>query len=108
MSSPVATRTGLLSRIAETLFWTGRYIERADDTARMVDVYVHRMLEEPQADEEAGCGALLAVLGMRPPPDARLDIGQTLDQLAYDPASPSAIAGALLAARSRARTVRDG
>ena len=35
---------GLLSRIAETLFWTGRYIERADDTARMVDVYVHRLL----------------------------------------------------------------
>ena len=47
--------TGLLSRIAETLFWTGRYIERADDTARLVDVYVHRMLEEPRADEDAGC-----------------------------------------------------
>jgi uncharacterized alpha-E superfamily protein len=104
---PGAGHTGLLSRIAETLFWTGRYVERADDTARMVDVYVHRMLEEPQADEEAGCGALLAVLGMLPPPDARLDIGQTLDQLAYDPASPSAIAGAVLAARSGARTVRE-
>ena len=33
----------LLSRIAETLYWTGRYVERADDTARLVDVYVHRM-----------------------------------------------------------------
>ena len=99
------TGTGLLSRIAETLFWTGRYVERADDTARMVDVYVHRMLEEPQSDEEAGCGALLAVLGMLPPPDARLDIGQTLDQLAYDPASPSAIAGAVLAARSGASLI---
>ncbi len=31
--------SGLLSRIAETLFWIGRYVERADDTARMVDVY---------------------------------------------------------------------
>ena len=56
--------SGLLSRIAETLFWTGRYIERADDTARMVDVYVHRMLEEPHTDQEADCRALLAVLGM--------------------------------------------
>jgi uncharacterized alpha-E superfamily protein len=104
---PGQARTGLLSRIAETLFWVGRYVERADDTARMVDVYVHRMLEEPQADEEAGCGALLAVLGMAPPSSERLDIGQTLDQLAYDPASPSAISGAVLAARSGARTVRE-
>jgi uncharacterized alpha-E superfamily protein len=107
MSSPAATRPGLLSRIAETLFWTGRYIERADDTARMVDVYVHRMLEEPQADEDAGCGALLAVLGIMPPEATRLDIGTTLDRLAYDPASPSAIAGAVRAARSGARTVRE-
>ena len=106
MSSGTTARTGLLSRIAETLFWTGRYIERADDTARMVDVYVHRMLEEPRADEHAGCSALLAVLGMPPPEDTRLDIGMTLDQLAYDPKSPSAIAGAVLAARSGARSVR--
>jgi uncharacterized alpha-E superfamily protein len=107
MSSPAATRPGLLSRIAETMFWIGRYVERADDTARMVDVYVHRMLEEPQADEAAGCGALLAVLGILPQQATGLDIGTTLDRLAYDPASPSAIAGAIRAARSGARTVRE-
>jgi uncharacterized alpha-E superfamily protein len=107
MSTGAPTRPGLLSRIAETLFWTGRYIERADDTARMVDVYVHRMLEEPQADEDAGCSALLAVLGILPPEATRLDIGSTLDRLAYDQHSPSAIAGAVRAARSGARTVRE-
>jgi len=106
VTSEVTGRVGLLSRIAETLFWTGRYIERADDTARMVDVYVHRMLEEAHADEDAGCRALLAVLGIRPPEGTRLDIGLTLDRLAYDPQSTSAIAGAVLAARSGARTVR--
>jgi len=107
MSSGATARTGLLSRIAETLFWTGRYIARADDTARMVDVYVHRMLEEPQAGEDAGCSALLAVLGMPPPEATRLDIGMALDQLAYDEKSPSAIAGAVLAARLGARSVRE-
>src|ERR1700734_4051989 len=106
MSSPVATRAGLLSRIAETLFWTGRYIERADDTARMVDVYVHRMLEESQADEDAGCSALLAGLGIAAP-HARLDIGTALAQLAYDQNNPSAIAGAVLSARSGGRSVRE-
>jgi uncharacterized alpha-E superfamily protein len=107
MSTATTARTGLLSRIAETLFWTGRYIERAADTARMVDVYVHRMLEEPQADEDAGCSALLAVLGIPPPEATRLDIGMALDQLAYDQKSPSTIAGAVLAARSGARSVRE-
>jgi uncharacterized alpha-E superfamily protein len=42
-----------------------------------------------------------------PPEGARLDIGLTLDQLAYDEASPSAIAGAVLAARAGARSVRE-
>ncbi len=45
----------LLSRIAETLYWTGRYVERADDTARLIDVYVHRMLGETGADSDAAC-----------------------------------------------------
>ena len=99
--------TGLLSRIAETLFWTGRYVERADDTARMVDVYVHRLLEEPRADEDADCRALLSVLGIPAPSSDPLDIGATIFQLAYDTRSPSAIAGAVLAARTGARSVRD-
>ena len=42
----------MLSRHAESLFWTGRYVERASDTARMLDVYVHYMLEDPDADED--------------------------------------------------------
>jgi uncharacterized alpha-E superfamily protein len=99
--------TGLLARIAETLFWIGRYVERADDTARMVDVYVHRLLEEPQADEEAGCRALVSVLGIGADADAPLDIEATICRLAYEAKSPSAIAGAVLAARSGARSVRD-
>ncbi|HTP16246.1 MAG TPA: alpha-E domain-containing protein [Streptosporangiaceae bacterium] len=107
MSGGSTSHNGLLSRIAETLFWTGRYIERADDTARMVDVYVHRMLEEPRADEDDGCRALLAVLGIKPAQASRLDIGLALEQLAYDVRSPSAIAGAVLAARTGARSVRE-
>ena len=98
---------GLLSRIAETLYWTGRYIERADDTARIVDVYVHRMLEDPLADEDADCRALLGVLGIPAVGDSRLDIGLTLYQLAYDQQNPSAIAGAVQAARRGARSVRE-
>jgi len=34
---------GMLSRLAELLYWTGRYVERADDTSRIVDAYIHRI-----------------------------------------------------------------
>jgi uncharacterized alpha-E superfamily protein len=100
-------RSGLLSRIAETLFWAGRYIERADDTARMVDAYVHSLLGQPHADEDAGCRALLAILGLPAPDDKRLNVETAVCQLAYEQASQSAIAGAVLAARSGARSARD-
>ena len=37
----------MLARHAESLFWTGRYMERAEDTARMLDVTYHGLLESP-------------------------------------------------------------
>jgi uncharacterized alpha-E superfamily protein len=99
----------LLSRIAETLFWTGRYIERADDTARLVDVSIHRMLGEPGGDSAAACRALFAILGV--PVEAELlaevDVDVVLFRLVYDTTSPSAIAGALVAARVGARGIRE-
>jgi uncharacterized alpha-E superfamily protein len=36
----------MLSRIADSLFWMGRYMERAEDTARILDVNYHMMLEQ--------------------------------------------------------------
>ena len=83
----------LLSRIAETLYWTGRYVERADDTARLIDVYVHRMLGETGADSDAACRALFGILGVPVEADPDLDIGVVLFRLVYETQSPSAIAG---------------
>src|SRR5260370_10498466 len=96
--------------MAETLFWTGRYMERADDTARLVDVYVHRLLGDPAAEgagSGADCGPLFGLLGVDPGPDAEPDVGAALFRLAYDAKSPSAIAGSVLAARAGARGIRE-
>jgi uncharacterized alpha-E superfamily protein len=104
----------LLSRMAETLFWTGRYVERADDTARLVDVYVHRLLGDPGAgtsgqgaEKTASCAPLFGLLGVDPGPDTEPDVGTALFRLAYDASSPSAIAGSILAARAGARGIRE-
>ena len=42
----------VLSRIAESLFWIGRYLERAEDTARIVDVHLQLLLEDPSVDQD--------------------------------------------------------
>jgi len=97
----------LLSRIAETIYWTGRYVERADDTARLIDVYIHRMLGETGADSDATCRALFGILGVPVEPGAELDIDVVLFRLVFESQSPSAIAGSMLGARAGARGIRE-
>ena len=53
----------MLSRVAEALFWVGRYVERAEDTARLLDVHFHEVLEDPGVHEAHACAVLLAVMG---------------------------------------------
>ena len=52
----------LLSRVAESVYWVGRYVERVEDTARLVKVHTELFLDLPKA---AGLGwfPLLAVTG---------------------------------------------
>jgi uncharacterized alpha-E superfamily protein len=99
----------LLSRIAESLFWLGRYVERADDTARVLDAVMHRLLDDPGTDEEAACRTLFAVLGV-PVPESEAggcDAGTVLAALGFDAGNPSSVAGAWQAAYDNARGVRE-
>ena len=82
-------------------------MERADDTARLIDVYVHRMLGETGADSDAACRALFGILGVPVEPDAELDVDVVLFRLVYETQSPSAIAGSMLGARAGARGIRE-
>jgi uncharacterized alpha-E superfamily protein len=98
----------MLSRIAESLFWIGRYIERADGTARILDVHLQLLLEDPWIDEDIACRSLLTVMGSFPSDDidtvGREDV---LQQLAVDRGNPSSIGYSLSAARENARRARE-
>ena len=98
----------MLSRIAESLFWIGRYVERADDTARLLDVHVQILLEDPWAEEDLACRSLLSVMD-RPAEPSHVLVGReyVLDMLAYDRFAPSSIAGSLVSARENARRARE-
>ncbi len=54
----------MLSRIAESLYWIGRYIERAEDTARILDVHFHLLVEDRTADAADSYRTLLHAMGL--------------------------------------------
>ena len=94
----------MLSRIAESLFWIGRYLERTEDTARLLKVHLHLLIEDPLVDMHQASAALLSVMGI-PVDDAHP--AMALDLLAYDPASPSSIVSSIDAAHEAARRARE-
>ncbi len=98
----------MLSRIAESVFWIGRYLERADSTARILDVHVQMLIEDPWVDQEVVCSSLMEVMGVTESGARTVTgAGQVLAELAYDPDNPSAIAGCIVAARENARGARE-
>jgi len=97
----------MLSRIAESLFWIGRYIERSDGTARILDVHLQLLLEDPWIEEDLACRSLLSVMGAEAPDDAELTRQDILSILAVDRSEPASIAYSLGAARENARRARE-
>ena len=98
----------MLSRIAESLFWIGRYIERSDGTARILDVHLQLLLEDPWIDEDTACRSLLSVMGSALPENVEaVRRDDVLARLAVDRMNPSSIAYSLTAARENARRARE-
>ncbi len=97
----------MLSRIAESLFWIGRYIERSDGTARILDVHLQLLLEDPWIEEDTACRLLLSVMGTEAPDDTEVTRTDVLEFLALDRDQPASIAFSLNAARENARRARE-
>lgn len=98
----------MLARLAENLFWAGRYVERAEDTARMVDVTYHTLLESPPHEIESSWSQLLDVLHVAAAyGDRPLDGHQVMEFLVLDRSHAGSIASAVARARENIRSVRE-
>lgn len=92
----------MLSRIAESLFWIGRYLERAEDTCRIVEVHLHQGHDDPLLDQTQAARDLLLLMGQQA--DGEPDV---LRSLCYDEGSPASFLSALSQAREAARRARE-
>ncbi|MEO0316886.1 MAG: hypothetical protein RL404_563 [Pseudomonadota bacterium] len=100
----------MLSRTADHLYWMARYTERAENTARMLDVNIQTQLLPQSAEAaEQGWRAVLGISELQPAFDAQygmLTRKDVLDFMVRDPHNPSSIASCLTSARENARAVR--
>jgi uncharacterized alpha-E superfamily protein len=103
----------MLSRVANSLYWMSRYLERADNTARLADVNLQLFLDHPSLEDavqtsywsaivqSAGDDALFATLQGRATADTVSDF------LVFQPENPNSILNSISQARENARMVRD-
>jgi uncharacterized alpha-E superfamily protein len=99
----------MLSRVAERLYWMGRYLERAEGTARLVDAYTHLILDIPRG-LEPGWQILIDTLDAAPLFQARyqnVSERNVVKFLLADRDNPSAVRHSIAAARENVRTTRD-
>lgn len=99
----------MLSRVAENIYWMARYLERAENTARLVNVNSNLLLDLPPT-VRPGWAPLIEITGsealfrhQHSAPDER----SVVKFLLGDSANPGSILSSLGAARENARTVRD-
>lgn len=100
----------MLSRTADTLFWLGRYVERADNTARIIDA-ANRLATVPdsmtgETNEWEPALAAAGVLNAYNDSHAEVDRSDAIEFLAFSPDNPSSIRNCLGTARANARAVR--
>jgi uncharacterized alpha-E superfamily protein len=104
----------MLSRVANCLYWMSRYIERSENTARLVDVNLQLLLDLRNIDDAAlaehwnpiiqssGDGELFAAL------NPGLPTGKSVTEfLVFEPGNPNSIVSSIAQARENARMVRD-
>ncbi len=97
----------MLSRVADSLYWMSRYLERAENTVRQLDVTLSLLLDTSSTSAETRWLRLLAALGNPPGLVWKGDPDELTRALIFDPTHPSAITSCINSARENARQVRE-
>jgi uncharacterized alpha-E superfamily protein len=100
----------MLSRTADHLFWMSRYTERAENTARMLDVnYQTALLPQSAAVAQAGWEGILSISELTPLFDTwhpTINAKEVMEFMVKDEMNPSSIVSCIKSARENARAVR--
>lgn len=99
----------MLSRVADSLYWMSRYVERAENVARIIDVNLNLMLDNPVGGEQQW-QPLIDTLGDSETFTRQCgvaDSNSTIHFLSFDPENSNSILSCLGGARENARSIRE-
>lgn len=96
----------MLSRVADSLYWMSRYLERTEHTARLIGVGLTQILDQTPQAIAPRWGRLLAALHVEPPAEG-LDPQAITRLLTTDAANPASLIACITLARENARQVRE-
>lgn len=99
----------MLSRVAESTYWMARYIERAENVSRFVDVNLHLLLDLPDVFE-GQWEALVQITGDEPDFNKRYQAASddnVIQFLTFDRDNPNSIVSCVTTARENARSIRE-
>jgi len=97
----------MLSRVADSLYWMSRYIERAEHTARLIAVKLEAMVEQSREDAESGWGRVIAALSAEQRLKGCTDTAAVVRELVFERLNESSLLSSLSFARENARQVRE-
>jgi uncharacterized alpha-E superfamily protein len=97
----------MLSRVADSLYWMSRYLERAENTSRQLDVTMSLTLDSGSASAESRWDRLVASLGKPAGLEWKGNLELTAHALVFDSLNPAAVSFCIEGARENARQVRE-
>ena len=103
----------MLSRVANSLYWMSRYIERADNTARLVDVNLQLLLDVRHIDDQSLADHWMPILESTGDEELFKTLhpqasgANVTEFLVLQPENPNSIVSSIAQARENARMVRD-
>lgn len=98
----------MLGRVANTIYWMNRYLERAENYARFMDVNFNLSLELPP-NEEQQWKPLVVITGDWPLYESlhsKVDKDKVISFMAFEEQNPNSIFNCMVKARENARAVR--
>ena len=100
----------MLSRVAESLYWMSRSIERAEDMTRVLVVNFHTLLDARQLDSKQSWRSLISMTGDEVLFRQHYDdynAANVIDFILWNPSNPNAVIWCVTQARENARSVRE-
>lgn len=97
----------MLSRVADSLYWMGRYIERAEHTSRLLAVRLESMVEQTKEDADRAWMRLAVALSAEEFASESDDAFAVTAALSFSRYNPSSLVSSLRFARDNARQVRE-